>query len=112
MKFEVRVLKHFLNQFKKLNKKYPLLVNDIQELKEELALNPTLGESLGSNFYKIRINITGKSKGKSGGARIITYIYYKTEVIYLVAIYNKSKTVNITIQEIKKIFNINNEFQH
>ena len=40
---------------------------------ESLKTNPIQGKSLGGGVYKIRISISSKSKGKSGGARILTY---------------------------------------
>jgi hypothetical protein len=39
-----------------------------------LICNPKLGQSLGSNLYKIRLSASDKGKGKSGGFRLITYL--------------------------------------
>jgi len=44
--------------------------------------------------------ITSKNKGKSGGARIITYLKILEEIIYLISIYDKSDTDTITDKEI------------
>jgi len=40
--------------------------------------------------------ITSKGKGKSGGARIITYLLTENKEVYLVYIYDKSQLDNIT----------------
>ncbi len=41
--------------------------------------NPTSGTSLGHNLYKIRLAIASKGKGKSGGARVITFEFGTTK---------------------------------
>jgi hypothetical protein len=50
------------------------LENDLKEVLLKLQENPQLGKSLGSNFFKIRLKITSKSSGKSGGGSIITCV--------------------------------------
>ena len=42
-------------------------------------------------MYKIRLAISGTNKGKSGGARIITYVIVVTETVFLAEIYLKSE---------------------
>ena len=44
--------------------------------------------------------ITSKGKGKSGGARIITYIVNAEKEILLVSIYDKSEKETISNKEI------------
>jgi hypothetical protein len=50
-----------------------------------------MGTDLGQNIYKIRLAISGTNKGKSGGARIITYVVLIDEIVYLSEIYLKSE---------------------
>lgn len=64
------------------------------------------GTALGNNFYKIRLAIASKGKGKSGGARIITYIKLADTVVYLTSIYDKSEKNTITDRELKQIFKL------
>ncbi|HRO43364.1 MAG TPA: type II toxin-antitoxin system RelE/ParE family toxin [Flavipsychrobacter sp.] len=45
--------------------------------------------------------MTSKGKGKSGGARAITFVLIKNETVYLAAIYDKSDQVNISDTELK-----------
>lgn len=45
--------------------------------------------------------ITSKGKGKSGGARVISYVYVLNEQIYLMDIYDKSERDNISDNDIK-----------
>jgi hypothetical protein len=44
--------------------------------------------------------ITSKGKGKSGGARVITYLITEKKEIYLVYIYDKSQLENIKKEQI------------
>ena len=73
------------------------------ELVASLEKNPFIGTGIGHNFYKIRISIASKGKGKSGGARIITCIFLKEKEIYLVSIYDKSEKDSISNTELKKL---------
>ena len=75
MSYKVDSISPFDRQFKRLCKKYPSLKKEIQELGESLAIDPKQGISLGNNCYKIRLAIKSKGKGKSGGARVISYVY-------------------------------------
>ena len=59
------------------------------------------GTFISSNCYKIRLAISSKRKGKSGGARVITYLYVVTETVYLLTIYDKGKKADLKPNEIK-----------
>lgn len=106
MKIEIVTSLVFDKQYKRLKKKYSSLKGDLLLLEKELEDNPQLGISLGGNVRKIRVAIKSKSKGKSGGARIITYTVlaaiqdYK---ILLVTIFDKNEQDSITDDEIKRI---------
>ena len=47
--------------------------------------------------------ITSKGKGKSGGARVITLVRIKNDVLYLVTIYDKSERENIPDDELNDL---------
>ena len=80
----------FKKELKKLLKKYPSLLLDLEQVESELLQNPRTGREVYKNCYKIRIAIKSKGKGKSGGGRLITHIRVEKEVIYLLFIYDKS----------------------
>jgi len=103
MSSEIRFTEHFRKEYKKLAKKYVSLKDDVLSLVETLKENPATGVNLGNNIYKIRMAISSKRKGKSGGARIITYFVDKDNIVYLLSIYDKSEEANISDSEIKKI---------
>jgi mRNA-degrading endonuclease RelE of RelBE toxin-antitoxin system len=106
MSYNVQTTPPFEKQAKKLVKKYPSLKNDLLRLVESLELNPLQGASGGNNFYKIRIAITSKAKGKSGDARIITFLQIIEETVYLASIYDKSEQANISYKELKLLAEI------
>ncbi len=55
------------------------------------------------NCYKIRMAISSKNKGKSGGARVISYVYVANETVYLLSIYDKSDQESMADAEIKSL---------
>ncbi len=74
MNYEVVAIPNFGKELKKLAKKYPSLTEDFKALILSLEENPLQGISLGNSCYKIRMAITSKGKGKSGRARIVTFV--------------------------------------
>lgn len=64
-------------------------------LLEELKSNPFLGTQIGTGIRKVRMAIASKGKGKSSGARVLTYSVNKESdndiTITLMSIYDKSK---------------------
>lgn len=93
----------FRREFKYLRKKYPSLLKDLQLLGESLQLNPKQGAALGLDCYKIRIAISSKKTGKSGGARIITCVKIINDTIHLLTIYDKSESDNISDKLLKSL---------
>lgn len=75
MNYRIIPQKHFLKELKRLAKKYHSLKQDLQALQNELSSNPSAGIDLGCGIRKIRMAIGSKNKGKSHGARVITYTY-------------------------------------
>lgn len=81
---------------KRLSKKYPSIFNDLDRLFGELNDNPFMGDPLGDNSYKVRMAISSKGKGKSGGARVITCVKIIDEAIHLLTIYDKSEIESLS----------------
>lgn len=101
--YEVIPTKEFKKFFKKLFKKYPSLNNDLLEVIGIIEDNPQNGIQLGNNVYKIRMAISSKNKGKSAGARIISYVVTEDEEVYLVHIYDKSEISNVPKKDILQL---------
>jgi hypothetical protein len=104
MSYNVSTIKLFDKQAKRLAKKYPTIKNDLALLFKSLEINPNQGTALGSNFFKIRLAIAAKGKGKSGGARVITYVKIIETTVYLSSIYEKGEKDSITTKELEQIF--------
>ena len=95
MNYNVEATAYFARQLKRLLKKYPSLKIEISQLIELLELHPQQGTAIGNHCYKIRLSISSKGKGKSGGARIITHVYILRKTVYLLSVYDKSEQDNI-----------------
>ena len=103
MSYNVIPIDKFKKEAKRLVKKYPSLKNELSELNALLISNPTIGTSLGNNAYKIRIAIKSKGAGKSGGARVITYVVTENKEIYLLTIYDKGELDTVDDITLRKI---------
>lgn len=102
-KFRIRLSDPFKRNLKQLAKKHISIIKDVENLFTDLANNPTLGTPLGKDCYKIRLAITSKGKGKSGGSRVITYVHISNEEVFLLTIYDKSEKADITVKELNTI---------
>ena len=91
MNFKVKASPSFEKEAKRIAKKHPSIKHDLLRLIDQLETNPRLGTDLGRNTYKIRLAISDTNKGKSGGARIITYLLINAETVILADIYLKSE---------------------
>lgn len=106
MSFDVIATDPFGRKLKRLAKKYKSIGSDLLAIIEELEENPTLGTPLGKNCFKIRVAITSKGKGKSGGARIITYVRVIQSTVFLMDIYDKSEQSTISDKELQLLIDI------
>ncbi len=116
MTVTVRITKNFKTAAKPLLKKYPSLSKDLLTLENELASNPKIGSPLGQNIYKIRLKISSKGKGKSGGARVISLVETilvgdvaikdKEITVNLIPIYDKADTKTINDKELKELIKV------
>ena len=102
MNYSIKVTPYFAEELKRIAKKHKGIKVIIAKLIDDLEVNPTLGTKLGQNIFKIRLAIAGTNKGKSGGARIITYVVVTNEIVYLSEIYLKNEYETIGIDAIIK----------
>lgn len=106
MKVSVHLTGEFERMAKPLAKKYKSFQNDYYTFLDNLKKNPTQGIPLGGGVYKIRMSIESKGKGKSGGARILTYRVERKQEhldIFLLSIYEKGEIDNVSDAYIKQI---------
>ena len=107
MKVEIVLGDEFKRQFKRLAKKYPSLKDDFITFKKELADEPFQGSDLGCGTRKVRMAIVSKGKGKSGGARVITFNVIQHEDT-LLTIYDKGEISSVTDKYIKWLVSLIN----
>jgi mRNA-degrading endonuclease RelE of RelBE toxin-antitoxin system len=93
----------FDRELKRLAKKHRSIKADVYELGEQLEESPTMGDEVIEHCYKIRMAISSKNKGKSGGARVITYVYVAQETVFLLSIYDKGEQDDISNHELKEL---------
>jgi mRNA-degrading endonuclease RelE of RelBE toxin-antitoxin system len=106
MSFEIKATGPFERKLKRLAKKYKSLGSDLSKIIIELKENPTIGTPIGKDCYKIRIAITSKGRGKSGGARLITYVRIVKKVVFLMDIFDKSEQASISREELQLLIDI------
>ena len=113
MNVKIDFLPEFMRLAKPLWKKYASFEKDYLLLLDELRSNPFVGTPLGEGVRKVRMTISSKGQGKSGGARVLTYSVNKESddeiKVTLLSIYDKSKISNVSddyisslIKEMKK----------
>ena len=100
MSFEVKATEYFERRLKRLCKKYISLPDNLSVIIGNLSDEPRIGTSIGKDCFKIRVAISSKGKGKSGGARLITYVRIVQNTVFLIDIFDKSEQANISASEL------------
>jgi mRNA-degrading endonuclease RelE of RelBE toxin-antitoxin system len=106
MKLEIVRSDYFTAELKKLAKRYRGFVDDYEAFLNSLKENPLQGTEIAPNMRKIRMTINAKGRGKSGGARVITFnvlVSEKERTIALLLIYDKSDASNIKMNVVREI---------
>jgi len=110
MNYKFVSIPSFTREVKRLSKRYRSLKSDLAKLQTELMMNPALGTDLGGGFRKIRMTIAAKGRGKSGGARVITFtVVTKVDesTINLLYIYDKAERETISTSELQQLLKNN-----
>jgi hypothetical protein len=103
MNYDLVITLNFERDVKPLLRKYKSLKNDLIILFSSLEKEPVQGKPLGKDCFKIRLSITSKGKGKSGGARLITCVKIISGKVYLLTIYDKSEKEDISNKELNEL---------
>jgi mRNA-degrading endonuclease RelE of RelBE toxin-antitoxin system len=103
----VSVSDDFAKEAKRLAKKYPSFKQDYKEFLDSIKENPLQGDEITKNIRKIRMAIKSKGKGKSGGARVITFNILTDvqngQVVLLLLIYDKEDASTVKTNVVKQI---------
>jgi mRNA-degrading endonuclease RelE of RelBE toxin-antitoxin system len=106
MSFNVYTTDFFEKELKRLYKKYPSVKVDFKALVDSLKEEPKQGQPLGKDCYKIRMAITSKGKGKSGGSRVITCFKIVAGSVFLLSIYDKGDKDSISDKELDDLLSL------
>ena len=110
MNYEIIVKPTFQREAKRLAKHYSSFKEDFVSLIDDLEQNSLLGKEWGDGLRKVRMKITSKGKGKSGGARVITFtlvVSQQDAVLNLLYIYDKADRASISEKEIEQLLKQN-----
>ena len=102
----ISVSDDFAKEAKRLAKKYPSFKQDYKDFILSIKNNPLQGDEITKNIRKIRMAIKAKGKGKSGGARVITFnILTDIEnghVVFLL-LYDKEDASTVKVNVVKQL---------
>ena len=93
---KIRISDEFKTAYKRLKKRHKSLEADFEALLISLQENPYQGVETHEEVRKIRMNITSKGRGKSGGARVIVRIRIVMDELQLLYIYDKADFENVS----------------
>ena len=94
--FKVIPTPEFIREARALKAKYPNIGDDFRSLKNIFKKDPlSYAKPLGKGCYKIRMGISDKNAGKSGGARVIFHIKMIDKIVYVLSVYDKSEIGNL-----------------
>ncbi|MBP5771060.1 MAG: type II toxin-antitoxin system RelE/ParE family toxin [Bacteroidaceae bacterium] len=100
---KVRMSEDFRTAYKRLKKRHKSLEQDFERLLASLLQNPMQGVELDGGVRKVRMAITSKGRGKSGGARVIIRIRIIMDELQLLYIYDKSDFENVNDAYLREV---------
>lgn len=92
---QIQYSEDFKTAYKHLKKKYPSFETDFIKLQRSLVEDPSQGTPITLGLSKIRMAITSKGKGKSGGARVIMQVKKEPDRLLFLFIYDKNEISNV-----------------
>ena len=102
----ISVSDDFAKEAKRLAKKYPSFKQDYKDFLLSIKNNPLQGDEITKNIYQIRMAIKAKGKGKSGGARVITFNILTDiengQVVFLL-LYDKEDASTVKVNVVKQL---------
>ena len=106
MKFEIQTSSYFDAEAKRLAKRHRSFIDDLQDFRDSIVKNPYQGTELSPGIRKVRLTIGSKGRGKSGGARVITFTYLideKDGVVILLLLYDKADAGSVKMNVVRQI---------
>ena len=93
MSCEIQTTSYFDTEARRLAKRHRSFASDLTDFRDSILKNPYQGTELSPGIRKVRMTIASKGRGKSGGARVITFTYLVNEkdgVVILLLLYDKA----------------------
>ena len=106
MNFKIQTTSYFDTEAKRLGKRYRSLVDDLKSVRDSITEDPFQGTEIMPGIRKVRMSIETKGRGKSGGARVITFTYLVSEEsgnVILLLLYDKADASSVKSNVVKKI---------
>jgi mRNA-degrading endonuclease RelE of RelBE toxin-antitoxin system len=98
-------LPEFYRAARKLKKRYPHVLNDVDVVSDQLEQGETPGDRIQGlapyRVYKARIPNSDAQRGKSGGYRVVYYLETDEQTV-LLTIYSKTDQADIPTDEIRR----------
>lgn len=102
--YKIIPTQNFLDEAKELLKKYPNIKKDFLDLAKDLKVDPITGhDKLANDCYKVRMQISDKGSGKSGGARVIINVQIRNKEVYVISVFDKSRFSTIKDFALKRL---------
>lgn len=105
MTTKVDIGNQFKGDLRRLVRKYPLVLNEVDSLITQLERDKRPGDKIpqaGYDVYKVRMRNPSARKGKSGGFRMIYYVRLVDNIL-LLTIYSKSQQEDILLDAIRRL---------
>ena len=77
--------------------------DEIDELVDFLAKNPTAGDEITGTGGCRKLRVAGRGKGKSGGYRAITFYSGAALPVFLITVFGKGEKANLTKGECNEL---------
>jgi len=92
-----------LKSFRNAADKAGMTEDDIADLVDFLASNPTAGDEMKGTGGCRKVRVAGRGKGKSGGYRTITFFTGDTMPVFLITVFSKGERANLSQKEREKL---------
>jgi mRNA-degrading endonuclease RelE of RelBE toxin-antitoxin system len=106
MRYEIVLTDSIRVAVRRLKRRYPHVVDDLEVAVNALQERPTLGDVIvgGHGVRKVRVANRDAKRGKSGGYRLLYYLIDEpAKRIYLLLIYSKSEREDVDAKEIARL---------
>ena len=101
--YKVDFTARFKREFKRLNKRYRSLPQDVNDVVNQIKADLKSGTPIKMGCFKHRVAIESKNRGTRGGGRLIAYVWIDKETVYLLTIYDKSEKETVTDAELAEM---------